>query len=60
MGSTLHVLQAIEIAAEDWDGETLRVSLRPVAKKNGAVYFSGEDGVRKVEVELTAERTIEV
>jgi alpha-galactosidase len=61
VGSTLHILQgALEIAAEDWDGETLRVSLRPVAKKDGALYVTGDDGVRKVEVGgLVAERVIE-
>jgi len=61
VGSTLHILQgALEIAAEDWDGETLRVHLRPVAKKDGALYVTGDDGVRKVEVSgITSERTIE-
>ncbi len=61
VGSTLHILQgALEVAAEDWDGETLRVSLRPVAKKDGALYVTGDDGVRKVEISgLVAERTVE-
>lgn len=61
VGSTLHILQgALEIAAEDWDGETLRVRLRPVAKKDGALYVTADDDVRKVEVSgLTEERTIE-
>jgi len=36
------------------------VSLRPVAKKDGALYITGDDGVRKVEVRnLASERTIE-
>jgi alpha-galactosidase len=61
VGSTLHILQgALEIAAEDWDGETLSVRLRPVAKKDGALYVTGDDGARKVEVRnLTSGRTIE-
>ncbi|HEY5640052.1 MAG TPA: alpha-galactosidase [Dehalococcoidia bacterium] len=61
VGSTLHILQgALEIASEDWDGEALRVRLRPVAKKDGALYVTGDGGVRKVEVSgLTSERTIE-
>ncbi len=61
VGSTLHVLQgALEIADENWDGETLRVGLRPVAKKDGALYISGDDDARRIEVSrLVAERTIE-
>jgi len=61
VGSTLHILQgALEIAGEDWDGETLRIRLRPVAKKDGALYVTTDDAVRKVEVSgLTEERVIE-
>ena len=62
VGSTLHILQgALEIAGEEWDGATLRVRLRPVAKKDGAVYVASAGEVRRVEVSgLTAERTLDV
>jgi alpha-galactosidase len=61
VGSTLHILQgALEIAGEEWDGAMLRVHLRPVAKKDGAVFVASAGEVRRVEVSgLREERTLE-
>jgi alpha-galactosidase len=51
VGSNLHVMQgALEVKSEDWDGELLRVGLRPVARKDGAIYVADGDGLRLVEV----------
>jgi len=39
VGSSFHLLQgACEIEAEQWDGNALRVTLAPVARKEGALY----------------------
>ncbi len=52
VGSTLHLLQgAMEIASEEWDGRSLRVELRPVAKKDGAIYVWRDGGVERVAIE---------
>jgi hypothetical protein len=57
VGSTLHLLQgAMEVAREEWDGKTLRVELRPVAKKGGALYVWREGGVQRVSVEVLRDR----
>jgi alpha-galactosidase len=62
IGSTFHITQgAAEIAGEEWDGSTLRVHLRPVAKQDGELFVWRQDGVQTVRIEgLTAARTIEV
>lgn len=40
VGSTFHLLQgAVEIVAARWDGETLSLSLRPVAVREGQLYL---------------------
>jgi hypothetical protein len=45
VGSTFHVLQgAMEITAEDWDGDILRISLRPVAKAEGEIFIHVPEG----------------
>jgi alpha-galactosidase len=44
VGSSFHLLQgAIEIAEETWDGETLSLRLRPVAKKEGKLLLAVPD-----------------
>jgi alpha-galactosidase len=62
VGSTFHITQgAEEIADEEWDGSTLRVHMRPVAKQDGELFVWRRDGVQSVPIQsLTAERTIEV
>jgi alpha-galactosidase len=62
VGSTLHITQgAAEIATEDWDGEKLRVRLRPVAKPAGELFIWRPAGVQSVSVQgLTSERTLEL
>ncbi len=62
VGSTLHITQgAMEIAAEDWDGEKLRVRLRPVAKPNGELFIWRPAGIQSVSVtDLTSERTLDI
>jgi alpha-galactosidase len=62
IGSTFHITQgAAEISGEDWDGSTLRVHLRAVAKQDGELFVWRPEGVRAVRIErLTDERTIEV
>ncbi|MEX0682721.1 MAG: alpha-galactosidase [Dehalococcoidia bacterium] len=61
VGSTLHLLQgALEIAAEDWDGEKLRIHLRPVAKKDGVLWIARDGSARRVDVQgLVEERVVE-
>ncbi len=45
VGSSFHLLQgAVEVTAEEWDGETLRLSLRPVAKREGELFVWAPDG----------------
>jgi len=45
VGSTFHLLQgALEIASEEWDGEALRLTLRPVAKPEGEILIHVPDG----------------
>jgi hypothetical protein len=40
VGSTFHLLQgALELAGEEWDGEVLRIRLRPVAKAEGELVM---------------------
>ena len=59
VGSNLHILQgALEIASEEWDGETLRVTMKPVAKKDGALWVARDSGVRKVEVNRLVEQRV--
>ncbi|MFQ5471552.1 MAG: alpha-galactosidase, partial [Dehalococcoidia bacterium] len=49
VGSTFHVLQGVcEIQSERLDGTELRVSLSPVAVKNGALFVRVPDGQRPV------------
>jgi hypothetical protein len=62
IGSTFHITQGgAEIAGEEWDGSTLRVHLRPVAKQDGELFVWHPDGVRAVRIErLTDERAIQV
>lgn len=62
VGSTLHItMGALEIAGEDWDGARLRVSLRPVAVKDGELFVWRDGSVGAVRVEgLVEERVIEV
>jgi alpha-galactosidase len=61
VGSTFHAMQgALEIASEEWDGSKLRVRLRPVAKRDGAIFIADASGVRRVDVTgLTDERELE-
>ncbi|HUF54677.1 MAG TPA: alpha-galactosidase [Dehalococcoidia bacterium] len=61
VGSNLHILMgALEVAGEEWDGETLRVTLRPVAKKDGALWVARGGGVERVAIEgLVEERVVE-
>ncbi|HSP55444.1 MAG TPA: alpha-galactosidase, partial [Dehalococcoidia bacterium] len=45
IGSTFHLLQGtMEVASEDWDGETLSLSLRPVAKAEGEIFIHAPEG----------------
>jgi alpha-galactosidase len=62
VGSTLHLLQgALEIAEEEWDGAKLRALLRPVAKKDGALYVWRDGAVESVIIEgLREERVLEI
>lgn len=47
MGSTLHFGQgALELARETWDGQTLRLKLRPVARRSGEVFIAVPPGFR--------------
>lgn len=47
VGSDFHVMQgALEIESERWDGSRLEVSLRPVARKSGALYIHLPAGSR--------------
>ena len=40
IGSSFHLLQGVmEVAAEEWDGQRLRLSLRPVAKIEGELFI---------------------
>lgn len=40
VGSSFHLLQgALETAGEEWDGRTLRLALRPVAKREGELFL---------------------
>ena len=60
IGSTFHITQgAAEIAGEEWDGSTLRVQLRPVARQDGELFVWRPDGVHAMRIAgLTDERTI--
>jgi alpha-galactosidase len=52
IGSTFHLLQgACEVAREEWDGEALHLSLRPVACRDGAIFvhMPGAPGIPVVE-----------
>jgi hypothetical protein len=41
VGTSLHALQGtMEIAAEEWDGKTLVLRLRPVAKREGELFIA--------------------
>jgi alpha-galactosidase len=45
IGSTFHLLQGtMEIIGEEWDGKTLRLSLRPVAKADGEMFIHVPEG----------------
>jgi len=45
VGSTFHLLQgACELAGEAWDGETLRLALRPVACREGELFVQLPEG----------------
>jgi len=45
IGSTFHLLQgACELASEVWDGETLRLALRPVACREGELFVHVPQG----------------
>jgi alpha-galactosidase len=47
VGSTLHFGQgALELARETWDGRTLRLKLRPVARRSGEVFIAVPPGFR--------------
>lgn len=61
IGSSLHITQgAMEIDGEEWNGEKLRVHLRPVAKRHGELFVWREGRVEAVHIEaLTSARTIE-
>ncbi len=40
LGSSFHFAQgAVEVAGEEWDGETLRLSLRPAARRDGRLFL---------------------
>jgi hypothetical protein len=62
VGSTLHITQgAMEIGGEEWDGERLRIQLRPVANGDGEIFVSHTDGVRTIQVTgLREGRTVEL
>lgn len=62
VGSTLHItMGALEIAGEEWDGASLRITLSPVAKKDGELYVWRDGRVEAVEVRgLVEERVLEV
>jgi alpha-galactosidase len=62
VGSTLHIsMGAMEIAGEEWDGSTLTLNLRPVARKSGEVYVARDGRVEVIRVEeLTSPRTVAV
>jgi hypothetical protein len=41
VGTSFHLLQgAVEVADEDWDGSSLHVKLRPVAKPEGEIFLA--------------------
>jgi hypothetical protein len=45
IGTTFHLLQGtMEVASEDWDGETLSLSLRPVSKSQGEILIHVPEG----------------
>jgi alpha-galactosidase len=51
IGTNLHILMgALEIGDETWDGEKLHVTLKPVAKKDGALWVVREGEIERVEV----------
>ena len=45
VGSSFHLLQgALETSGEEWTGETLRLSVRPVAKAEGKIFVHVPEG----------------
>jgi alpha-galactosidase len=62
VGSTFHItMGAMEITSEKWDGEKLRVELRPVAKRDGELFVWKDGRIEAVRFEgLTSARTIEL
>jgi alpha-galactosidase len=62
VGSDLHItMGAMEISGEKWDGSKLSVSLRPVAKKNGALFVARDGRLDTASVAgLVTDRTLEL
>jgi alpha-galactosidase len=59
VGSTFHItMGAMEIAAEEWNGERLRVGLQSVGKKDGELYVARDGQVEVVRVEALVEPRI--
>jgi alpha-galactosidase len=45
VGTTFHLLQgAAEISGDEWDSSTLRLTLQPVAKRDGEIFITVPDG----------------
>src|SRR5262249_22698149 len=61
VASTLHITMGVmDIGGEQWDGEKLRVRLRPVARKNGELFVLRDGRISVIGVERrTSDRTIE-
>ena len=59
IGSGFHLLQgALEVAGEEWDGDALRISLRPVAKRRGELYLHVPDGFGPPQADGAAVREV--
>jgi alpha-galactosidase len=62
VGSTLHItMGAAEIASEEWDGDKLRIVLRPVAKQSGELYIWRDGRVEALSIDaLVNDTTLEL
>jgi hypothetical protein len=61
IGSSFHLLQGVmELAAEEWDGERLRLSLRPVAKSEGELFIHVPPDLGPPRTDVSPAKVIEV
>lgn len=61
IGSSFHLLQGVmEVAAEEWDGQRLRLSLRPVAKGEGEVFIHVPPDLGSPRVDVPSAQVTEV